>query len=250
MLLVHGFTGSPAEMRPLGDHLAGLGIGSVGVLLRGHGTHPNDMLRCRYTDWIADAEDGLQQLLARHNRVFLAGLSMGGTIALNLAARHADDPRIAGVVPLCAVLRLVDWRLGLTPLLSHLVRWQAWGRPDIKDSTAWERHVAYRRFRTRSVVQLLALMRETRAALPRVTQPLLVVQARQDNVVPPWNAELVLASVGSVDKRLVWLDGCYHVVTVDFAASRVNDEVAAFVQGRREASSAGLVDAGAPVVTS
>src|SRR5687768_2563414 len=78
-LLVHGFTGSPFEMRPIGVALAEHGIGSEGVLLGGHGTHPDEMIGRRYTDWIADVEAGLDRVLARHERVVIVGLSMGGT---------------------------------------------------------------------------------------------------------------------------------------------------------------------------
>src|SRR4051794_38223860 len=83
VLLVHGFTGSPFEMRPVGKALAASGIGSIGVLLRGHGTHPDDMIDFRYPDWIADVEAGLERLLERHDRAVIVGLSMGGTLTLN-----------------------------------------------------------------------------------------------------------------------------------------------------------------------
>jgi carboxylesterase len=113
--------------------------------LRGHGTHPDEMLGCRHTDWIADAEAGLTRLLARHERGVVVGLSMGGTLGLQLAARHADDPRVAGLVTISAPLTLTDWRLGAINLLSRVIKWQAWGKPDIKDRRAWDGHVAYRR---------------------------------------------------------------------------------------------------------
>jgi carboxylesterase len=232
VLLVHGFTGSPYEVRPVGEYLAALGIGSVGVRLRGHGTHPNDMLGCTHRDWLADAEAGLEELLARYRRVFMIGMSMGGTIVLNLAARRANDPRIAGVVSLCAPVRLLDWRLGFAGILSRLIRWQAWGRPDIKDQSAWDSHVAYRRFRSRTILPLLSLLRETVDLLVDVRQPLLVVQARHDNVVPPSNAQLIFDGVSSAEKRVLWLDDCYHVVTVDFEAPIVNAAIARFIAAR------------------
>ena len=230
VLLIHGFTGTAYEMRPIGEGLAQRGISSVGVLLRGHGTHPEDMVGCRYQDWLGDAQAGLEELLREHHRVVICGLSMGGTIALNVASRRADDDQIAGIISLCAPLRLVDWRLGLLPILSQLVRWRAWGKPDIKDTTAWDRHVAYRRFRTAAVRQLVALLSDTRQRLGQVRQPLLVVQARTDNIVPPRNAELIFNGVSSAAKRLVWLDNCYHVVTVDYSAPIVQAEVARFVE--------------------
>src|SRR6266508_3574081 len=102
VLLVHGFTGTPFEMRPLGEALAAHGIGSACPLLRGHGTHPDDMLNSPYTHWIEDVENGLDAVLSQHERVVIVGLSMGGTLALNVAARRAGDRRIAGLVTIGA----------------------------------------------------------------------------------------------------------------------------------------------------
>lgn len=229
-LLVHGFTGSPYEMRPIGEHLASRGIGSEAVLLKGHGTHPDDMLPVRHTDWLADVESGLDRLLATYSHVFLIGLSMGGTLALNVAARRSDDPRLAGVVAIGAPVRLDDWRLRGVRWASKVIRWHLWGRPDIKDRRAWDAHVSYKKFRTRALIELLTVMRETLALLPRVRQPLLVMQARQDHVVPPFNASMILDGVSSEDKRLVWLENSYHVATVDYDAPVLNEAIASFVE--------------------
>jgi carboxylesterase len=230
VLLIHGFTGSPFEMRPVGVALAEHGIGSEGLLLRGHGTHPDDMVGCHYANWLSDVEAGLDRLLERHQRAVVVGLSMGGTLALNLAARHAADPRLVGVVTIGAVLVLHDWRLGAVNLLSKIVKWQAWGKPDIKDQRAWDGHVAYRRIRTRAIVELLALTRETRDLVPKVRQPILIVHAREDHIVPPVNAEMIRDGVSSPDRRVLTLDNCYHVSTVDFEADLLNAEIVGFVE--------------------
>ena len=232
VLLVHGFTGSPFEMRPLGGYLAERGIGSVAPLLRGHGTHPGDLLDCGYRDWLADAEDGLDEVRTRYRAVFVVGLSMGGVIALNLAARYAGDPRIAGVVPLCAPVRLHDWRLGHLDILQHFVRWHAWGQPDVKDTSAWDRLVGYRRFRSGTIGHVQLLVDHTRDLLLNVRQPILVVQAREDHVVPARNAIELIQAVGSSDKQLLWLDNSYHVVTLDHDAPILNAAVAGFVAAR------------------
>jgi carboxylesterase len=120
--------------------------------------------------------------------------------------------------------------------------WQPWGRPDISDPAAVRRHVGYKRFRTRAVYQLLALMEDTRARLPAVQSPLIVVHAYADHVVPPVNGHLIYDGVGSADKRLVWLDAGYHVATVDVAAPILNEEIARFVEAR--AGMAAATDAG------
>ena len=244
VLLVHGFTGSPFEMRPLGEYLAERGVGSVAPLLRGHGTHPRDLLDCGYRDWLADAGVALGELRARYRSVFLVGLSMGGVIALNLAARQAGDRGIAGVVPLCAPVRLRDWRLGHLAVLQHLVRWHAWGRPDVNDSGAWDRLVGYRRFRAASIGQVQLLVDDTRDLLPAIRQPILVVQAREDHVVPARNAVELIEAVGSSDRQLLWLDNSYHVVTMDYDAPVLNAAVADFVAARAAKPEANVVTRG------
>ncbi len=231
-LLLHGFSGSPFELRALAEILAARGVGSVAPLLRGHGTHPEDLLRCSYHDWLADAEMALEDVQRRYRVVFLVGLSMGGTLALLLAARHATDAPVGGVVPICAPIRLHDWRLGYIGFLKHVVRWRAWGAPDIKDVNAWDRIVGYRRFRTASIAQVIALVDVVREALPHVRQPALVVQARADHVVCPSNAEAILGKIGSRDKRLLWLENSYHVATVDHDAPLLNAAISEFIAAR------------------
>jgi carboxylesterase len=237
-LLVHGFTGTPNELRSLGGHLADHGVTTRGVRLSGHGTRPEDLGGLSYRDWLADVERELDDLLDNHRRVFLGGLSMGATLALNVAARRADEARLAGLISLAAPLRLVDWRLSFIPLAGWALRWQSWGRPDILDERQWERHVAYRRFRISALAQLLRLMRETRALLPRIEQPVLIVHSRRDNTVPSFNAELILNSISSQERRLVWLENSYHVMTLDFEYEVVHREVESFIwrYGRDEST--------------
>jgi carboxylesterase len=230
VLLLHGFTGSPFEMRSLGTALAVQGIGSACPLLSGHGTHPNDMVGVPYTDWLADVEAALDRMLANCQRVVLAGLSMGGTLALNVAARRAGDPRIAGLVTISAPLRLDDWRLNFANLIVKVVKWQAWGKPDIKDRTVWDQQTNYRRIRTDAILELLGLLADTRERLARVHQPILIVRARDDHIVPPRNAEVIYDTVRSADRRVLMLDNCYHVSTVDFDAPILCAEVVRFVQ--------------------
>lgn len=243
-LLVHGFTGSPFELRPVGKALAASGIGSRGVLLRGHGTHPDDMVGYRYTDWIADVEAGLDRLLAQYQRAVIVGLSMGGTLTLNVGARRAGDPRVVGLVSIGGTLYLGDWRLRIVGLLKNIVKWQSWGQPDIKDQSAWDRHVAYRRIRVRTIPEILHLMRDTSRRLPEVRQPTLIVHARHDHIVPAGNADRIRDGIASVDRQVLILDNCYHVSTVDFDADLLNAEIIRFVEriGSRSGAETGVPD--------
>lgn len=237
-LLIHGFTGTPAEMRPLAEALRGNGIASAGVLLTGHGTRPDDMVGVPYTQWIADCELAIDHLRERYPRIVMVGLSMGGTLALNLAARHREDQWLHGIIPMCAPLFLDDWRLAFLGVLGRLVKWQAWGWPDIKDVRAWEHHVGYRRYRPGTIQQLIELMAETRQTLSSVTVPTLVIQARSDHVVPPRNATIIASEVGAADVNVLRLDSSFHMVTLDYEARLVESEVARFIHHVTGASTA------------
>ena len=229
-VLVHGFTGTPNEVRELGGYLAQQGVTTHGLLLSGHGTRPDDLRGCSFRDWTRQIEASVDELRRAGKRVFLCGMSMGGTLALNVAARRASEASVAGVVALAAPLRLIDWRLSILPLIGLVKRWERWGRPDIKDELQWDRHVAYNRFHIDALRQLLALMAETRTLLPQVRQPLLVMHSRLDHTVMGYNAELIMQSVSSTSRRLVWLENSYHVVTVDHDAAAVREGVAGFIR--------------------
>jgi carboxylesterase len=202
------------------------------------------MVGCRHTDWIADVEAGLDRLLERYERAVIVGLSMGGTLTLNVAARRASDPRVVGLVTIGGTIYLADWRLAFVNVIHRFVKWQAWGKPDIKDASAWDRHVAYRRIRTQAIPELLNLMRETNQRLSSIQQPTLIVHARDDHIVPPGNANRIRDGIGSADRRVLILDNCYHVSTVDFDADLLNAEIVRFVKrvGSRDGSEAAAPD--------
>src|SRR5438046_1466988 len=101
-LLIHGFSGSPAEMRGLGEALAEQGIRVYGMVVKGHSEDVQDLAVSRRKDWIASAENALAQL-EHYQQIFLAGLSMGGVLSLILAGRHSD--RIAGLVTMSTPTR-------------------------------------------------------------------------------------------------------------------------------------------------
>jgi len=229
-LLIHGFTGTPKEMRFLGEHLAGAGCTVLGVRLFAHATRQEDMLRARWRDWVASAEDGLHLLGEACDRVVVMGLSMGGILALLLAAEHA----VSGVVALSTPYDSPDPRLRLRPLAAFLTlfwRFARKGPPDWHDPTVAADHLEYPLAPVRGGVELYDILAELRRRLPTVTCPALVIHSRGDLTVRGSSAEAIVAHMGSGDKKLVWVENSGHVVTRDAERERVFAEVLSFVRG-------------------
>lgn len=211
-LLIHGFSGSPPEMRPMGEFLAQKGLTVLGVRLAGHGTTPEDMARTGWRDWVASAEEGLGELQGRCDPVFLAGLSMGGLIALHLAARHP----VAGVVTMSAPAYIADWRFRLLPLVQPFVRWVTPNaESDLTDPEAENRFSAYSQLPTCAVVSLRRLLPLVRRDLPQVHVPVLIMQGERDRTIPPDSAQILFDGLGTTDKETVWWPNSGHAITID-----------------------------------
>jgi carboxylesterase len=228
-LLVHGFTGTPKEMRWLGEDLARRGRTVLAVRLAGHATRPQDMARARWQDWLANLEDGWHILSGCTQRIFIIGLSMGGVLALRFASQYP----LAGVAALSAPHHLPeDWRLPHIIALSMVQPRTAKGPPDWHDPEAERVHVSYPAYPTRSLAELRDLLAEMRAKLPQVTAPALLVYSRDDSGVraEDGHAELIHNALGSPQKSLVWIEGSGHVITRDAARQTVFQAVAEFVE--------------------
>ncbi len=212
VLLVHGFTSTPMSMRPWGEHLASAGFAVRCPLLPGHGTRWEDCNLSTHGQWTTAVEEAFDALAADCDRVFVAGLSMGGTLATRLAEVRPDD--VAGLIlvnPSLLTQRL-DAKL-LLPLIAKVTgSWKAIAG-DIKKPGVTE--LAYPKLPTRALMQLQDLWKVTRADLGRVTAPVLVFHSRVDHVVEPISSRVLLDGVSSTDIREVVLDDSYHVATLD-----------------------------------
>jgi carboxylesterase len=226
-LLIHGFTGSPKEMRWMGEHLAGAGHTVLGVRLPGHATQMEDMERVRWQDWLACVEDGWNLLRGTTRQIFLLGLSMGGALSLLFASRQP----VTGLVAISTPNELpADWRLPFIKILCWFQPSVPKGPPDWRNLEAARDHVDYPVYPTRAIIQLRDLMAEMRTALPQVRAPVLLVHSRADQGVVPANLHKIYERLGSADKRVLWVENCGHVVTREPERFRVFQESAEFIQ--------------------
>ncbi len=219
VLLLHGFAGTPPEMRPLAEKLAERGIVAYAPLLAGHGTTPEELEQTTFRDWAGSANSALDELLRRCRVVGVAGQSGGGTLALQLAATR---PEVRAVVCQAALIWMHDWRVRALPLLRWLIRWDVpSGEVDLYNREAIRQLHSYRRRPTAAILQLVRLAKQVRRDLPAVSQPLLLFQGDRDTVVDPANAPDILAAVSSEVRALVRLSRSGHGISVDVDRDRV-----------------------------
>lgn len=226
-LLIHGFTGATPEMRPLGEYLHQRGLTVVAPLLPGHGTRVEDMNRVHWESWTDHVEAALAWLQQRCDTVFVGGLSMGGLLALHLAAQ---SPEIAGLLLYAPALRLNNRLLPLAGLAKHFLATRPKGAKHHADPATDARVWSYDDHPVGAAAQLQRGQRAVRAILPSVVCPTLVFHANGDAMVPAAAAREVIAGIGSDDAQLVTLDGSGHCLTVDAQWEQVAEQSWSFIQ--------------------
>lgn len=225
VLLQHGFTGSPASMRPWGEFLAEHGYGVLTPRLPGHGTTWQDLNTRTWADWSRHLTAEFDAFRAEHDAVVVAGLSMGGAQVLRLAAERAAD--VSGVIVVNPAVATRRFDVKLLPVIKHLVA----SFPGIADDIAKEgvSEYGYTRTPLKAAHSMIRAWPALIADLPKVAAPLLYLRSDTDNVVDGSSEPLIWNGVGSTDKTRVALPDSLHVATLDNDLPLICKESAAFV---------------------
>jgi len=211
-VLVHGFTGTPKEMRLMGDYLNGNGVTVIGIRLAGHATQISDMVRTRWSDWLTSVEDGINLLSDFCDNIFVAGLSMGGILALMAASRYTIDGVIAMSAP---YIISNDWRVKFAKQISLYMPFVKKEQSDTIDQKTTKDHVDYTAYPTRSIAELNELVSILHSDLDQIHIPVLLINSKNDKTVPPSHAENYRNKIPSNHFELVTLENSGHVITED-----------------------------------
>jgi len=251
VLLVHGITGSPTEMKSLVRKLAAQGFTVACPQLAGHCSTLTDLKQTQWTDWYATLEIGLDFLSSECDTVFVSGLSMGALLALKLAANHPD--RIQGVATLSATFFYDGWNVPhmkqrfLLPLviyspLRYFISYHEPAPYGIKDerlrhliAAVYEGNSAnmpekygYSEFPAVTIRETFRLIRSTKRDLARIVTPLLIVHSTEDDMASLENAKFLAARVSSRHLETFYVDDTYHVLTLDKRKDDVANQVTEF----------------------
>ncbi len=232
VVVSHGFTGTPASMRPWAERLAAAGFTVRLPRLPGHGTTWQEMNATRWPDWYGEIERAYDELSGRCEQVFACGLSMGGTLVTRLAELKGDG--VAGVV-------LVNPSYGTERFDAKFARFLApfvASRPgigsDIKKQAV--REPGYDRTPVRAFASLQQLWRVVASDFGRLRAPILMYRSREDHVVEPKSGLLLQQGATATTVREVVLENSYHVATMDYDADLIFDGSVEFIREHADAA--------------
>jgi carboxylesterase len=245
VLVLHGLTSSLASVTPVADRLARHDIPSVVPWLRGHGTRPEDLVGVTWRDWYADAAAALDSLLDECADAAIVGLSMGGLVALHLAAERPE--RLRAVVAVAPALRQAHPLAPLVPFVAPFRRYLTVPARSYSDATRARLAAGYARLPTTAFLSLVAYARWLEPRLAQVRAPTLVIHSRADRVIHPASATRVHARLGCTEKALRWFERSGHEMLVDCEADAVLDAVEGFVLAHRPPAAVAAAQAVLPV---
>ncbi len=222
-LLVHGFTGSPAHMYPLGEKLNQAGYTVKGLRLPGHGTSIEDMEKTTRQDWREKVITEYNILNEEYDKVYVAGLSMGGTLSLILAGKFNID----AVISIAAPIKLQNKLAYLAPVLKYFKKYDAW--PESEDKDPYD--IGYSGMPVAAVAELLKLIKESKRNLDQITSPALVIQPKLDETVKPSSGQYIYDNLSKVkEKEILWLKESEHVCSIGPELDIISREMIEFIK--------------------
>lgn len=220
IMLLHGFTATTVEVRPLAKFFNDQGYTVTGPLLPGHGVSPDELMHTNYANWIAAVENTYQELQLKFDRVVVIGESMGGLCTLWLAAQH---PEINGILVFAPALNIHN--LWQARFFWPFVKFKYKSNIDL--SSPWQ---GFNAVPLKAAAQLHKFQKIIRRRLSEIRQPIMVFQGKLDQTIDPISSVEVMESVSSEDKELVWLEDASHCILLDKQMDLVKRLCLEFIQ--------------------
>lgn len=229
VLLIHGWTVVPYELRRLGQYLNENGYTVAAPLLKGHGTVPKDLESVRWTDWISDVGRAYDELKKTHREVYVAGTSIGANLAAVLAK---NKPDIAGVVLMAMPYKIRLERLAVlfAKIMGLLKKYnKKYYPPTFGVATSITRIISYQTYPIKSALETFELVKVTRKILPEVKQPCFVLESTNDHITARGNLEMVWKALGSKNKKKKYIKRAYHTFISDIRNEGVFEDILEFI---------------------
>ncbi len=246
VLLFHGMTGSPYELKKYGQYLHSLGYDVFANCLPGHGDNVQEIFTVKYEDWLNFAYFKFVQLKSKYEEVYVSGLCLGAVLAVAVAQQFKSD--VSGVIALSTTLYLDGWRLpwykflmpiGLTTLIRFYYTYPECDPHGIKNlrtrnivkKLLQKGDVGMNDFPMTCIYELLKLSRFVRnkKLMKQVVSPILFIHSKEDDLTSPKSSKVVYDNISSEDKELIILNDSYHMVLYDNEKDFVFEKVGSFL---------------------
>lgn len=231
VLLIHGGGDTPQALYGLARHLHARGFAVRAPLLPSHGRELGAMRNASADEWAATVRREYNDLRANHDHVAVVGLSMGGALAIALAAERPETEALVLLAPYVEMPPLVRRLATTSPAWGWLVPYfSTRGAASIRDPDAAASALGHGILTPAALRALSRVVQAAHDALPRVKTPTLIIQSREDNRIAPEVAERGFGRLGAPVKRFVWTLGAGHVISVDYGRERVFELTAQWIE--------------------
>lgn len=230
VLLFHGMTGSPYEMKKMGKALFDADFDVFCYCLPGHGTSPINIKTVRWQDWYDDSVLHYKELTQKYNEVYLGGLCLGAVLAIAIAQEYQN---VRGIVSLSTTLFLDGWTIPwynfFMPIGVHTILRYYYSFPErepygLKNETLRRKIAALQKRNTEAldnypmscIYELLKFSKQTQKNIAKVTAPILLMHAKEDDLTSTKSAEFVYRNISSKTKNYIKLENSYHLIVMDY----------------------------------
>lgn len=210
VLLLHGWTSTPYEMRALGEYLNSAGFSVYAPLLTGHGTQPEDLEGVEWKQWLKDAEEAYKGLSEDHEEIYVGGMSAGGSLALHIAQKHAD---VAGLLLMGTPYKLRYEKVGyyIARIVKRFSKYKKKRYPrTLGVRPSMTQLISYQRYPIESAIQAYSVIKAATQQLSRITQPCMIIQSHHDHLVERDSIRRLHASIRSQRKEMRVLHNVSH----------------------------------------
>lgn len=229
VLLLHGWSTTPYEIRRLGMFLNESGYTVYAPMLSGHGTKPSDLESVVYQDWISDAQGALDELKKSYDQVYVGGTSMGANLTMQIAKKNRD---IAGLILMATPYRLKFEELAkfIVMIMGKFKKYhKKFYPPTFGASTTITRLISYQEYPIQNALELEKLVRLSRKNLDKITQPCLILQSAHDHIVTRGSLKKIYYKIGSKIKRKKYIQKAYHTFISDIKNEHVFEDILNFL---------------------
>ena len=230
VLLIHGWTSVPYEVRRLGKYLNENGYTVSGPLLRGHGTVSTDLENVRWEEWLCDATRAYEELAKNHEEVYVAGTSIGANLTVMLAK---NKPKISGIVLMAMPYRIKKESI-VVPIVRIINIFKKYNKkfypPTFGLSSTVTRLISYQVYPIKSALETFKFIKISRRELPKVKQPCLILQSSSDHIVTKNSLEKIYEKINSKIKEKKYIHKAYHTFISDIKNEHIFEDILKFIE--------------------